>query len=74
MRKKVPYGNTKRFQLSRIGIISYDFKNENIIIDTKKLFLMDDNDILKYRGVGPAVLKQINQTREELKQLLFQNQ
>ena len=43
-----------------------------MIIDLEKLFNMTDEELLKIRGIGQKVLKEVNSVREALKKLLFE--
>ena len=43
-----------------------------MIIDVRKLMEMTDEELLRYKAVGPVSLKKINEARKVLKELLFE--
>lgn len=75
-RRSKYYFNGNGLRLSRADIIcrDYSFKGDDtkMIIDLEKLFNMTDEELLKIRGIGQKVLKEVNSVREALKKLLFE--
>ncbi len=71
------YFNGNGLRLSRADIIYRDYSfggdDTKMVIDLDKLFNMTDEELLKVRGIGQNVLKELNAVRKALEELLFKN-
>ena len=73
MKKKKYIFNENGWKLKRVDIIQYrPWESSAMTIDVRKLMEMTDEELLRYKAVGPVSLKKINEARKVLKELLFE--
>lgn len=73
MKKKKYIFNENGWKLNRVEIIQYTpWESLQMTIDVRKLMEMTDEELLRYKAIGPVSLKKINAARKILKELLFE--